>query len=421
MPEFNPAELTKSIGEIGESVKALTGSAVTKAELQPIQKSIVDLTQEIKDTRASIKSKDNELDDPLVGLFKSDFEFWTTLFSCNDQARGGIGREKAEKMLRGENGYTSRVKALLEKSTTGFNEAQDADGGLFLLPQIAAGLLQTTAQLSNFPSQAMNFPLAGVTYEMNALVDKNHSTNIAGGVTVSRFGEGGNPAKSKAAFEKITWKVSKQGGYTDITEEMLADVPAMAGMIPGLFKRAFDAADERDFVYQGAGAGEPLAALAAGNPALVTVSKEVGQAADTIVLENILKMRARIVDYSSAYWYATQDVIPQIATILNGDKPIFLQAGTTDVTDTILGRPVIYSEYAGAIGDLNDFAIVAPKHYGIANRQGITSQSSVHVRFLQGETTLRFVKRNDGQPLWKTFLTPVNGTTKSPFVNLQAR
>jgi HK97 family phage major capsid protein len=417
----NGGDINTLIKGLGDKVDGLKDKFVTLESAEKLNKSVNELTQEMKDVKASITTKDKELEHPLLGLFKSPDEFWIALLSSNGTGQHGLPREQAQKLLNGENGYVSRVKAMLEKSTTGFNEAQDADGGLFLIPQIASGLMVTPAKLSNFASQVRSFPISGVTYEMNALVDKNHSTSIAGGITVSRFGEGVSPTKSKAAFEKVTWKVSKQGGYTDITEEALADIPALAGLIPGLFQRAFDAADERDFLYQGLGAGEPVAALSASNPSLVTVAKETGQAADTIVLENILKMRSRCVDYGSAYWYATQDMIPQLATILNGNVPIFLASGTSDVPDTILGRPVIYTEYAAALGDLNDLALVSPKHYGIANRQGVTSQSSIHVRFLQGETTLRFVKRNDGQPLWKSVLTPVNGNTRSPFVNLAAR
>lgn len=416
MPEANLADVAKSIGDIGESVKTLSENAVTKNDVQPLQTKLNDLEQQIKEIKVG---DPNDLKDSVVGLYKSADEFWTDFFQARstDSSR----REAAHGRIFGDKGYISRVNVMLEKSTTGLNSAQDADGAIFLVPQISDTLLTTDVQLAGFESDALSFPVSGPTFEMRALVDKNHSSSVAGGVTVSRKGEGVSPDKSKPAFEKIMWKITKQTGYTDVTEELLADAPAAARLVPSLFALAFRSADESDFLYNGTGAGEPLAALHANNAALVTISKEVGQQADTIVLENILKMRARVIDYGMAYWYATQDVIPQIATITLGDMPIFLPSGTSDVPDRILGRPVKYTEHASALGDINDFALVSPKHYGVANRLGVQSSSSIHVRFLQGETTLRFIKRNDGQPLWKSALTPTKGTTKSPFVNLEAR
>lgn len=418
MPEKNDSP---TLGDIAKSVKDVgdrLDSFVKKEDLTPIDTKLTALEADITGIRNDIKTKDKVLEDPYLG-FKSTEDFWHTLV-CSIGAKGNVPPEAAMKLMKGDGGYLPKVRELL-KSTTGFNEAQDADGGIFLVDQIASGLLKTEASTAGFAASALNFPVAQLTYSMNALVDKNHTTSVSGGVTVSRLGEGVSPTKSKAAFEKVSWKVTKQGGYTDITEEMLEDAGALSSMIPMLFAQQFEFEAEADFLYDGTGAGEPLAALHANNPAILTVSKEVGQAADTIVLANLLKMRARIYNYAQAFWYATHDIIPQIAQITLGNSPIFLPSGTADVSDTILGRPVKYTEHASALGDLNDIALVEPKQYGIANRRGVTSQSSIHVRFLQGETTLRFTKRNDGQPLWKSVLTPKKGNTRSPFVNLEAR
>lgn len=416
----DPVALIKSaVGELKNDLSKQLEDKVSNKDAEALNKKVADLEAQIKEV--SIKTKDKELEDPYLGLFKKDADFFVALLSANgSRTQHGMDRQKAHDLIYGDKGYLKRVNELC-KAVDGFNEAQDADGAIFLVPQIASGLLSTEPQLSNFSSQAMNVPMGGLTWEINALVDKNHNTSVAGGVTVSRKPEGTSPGKSKAAFEKVALKVTKQAGYTDITEEALADIPALASFIPMLFAKAFRVAEEQDFLYEGSGAGEPLAALHANNPALITIDEESGQAADTIVLENLLKMRARVVDYGSAYWYATQDIIPQIATITLGNAPIFLPSGTQDVPDRILGRPVVFTEYASALGDLNDIALVAPKHYVIGTRQGVTSQSSIHVRFLQGETTMRFVKRNDGQPLWKSALTPNKGNTRSPFVNLSAR
>ena len=46
----------------------------------------------------------------------------------------------------------------------------------------------------------------------------------------------------------------------------------------------------------------------------------------------------------------------------------------------------------------------------------------MHVKFIEEEQTFRWSLRTDGQPLWRTALTPYKGTnTLSPFVALAAR
>ena len=55
-------------------------------------------------------------------------------------------------------------------------------------------------------------------------------------------------------------------------------------------------------------------------------------------------------------------------------------------------------------------------------RSGLDAAQSVHVRFVYGENTFRFILRTDGQPIWNSPMTLYNSTTTvSPFVLLAAR
>ena len=52
---------------------------------------------------------------------------------------------------------------------------------------------------------------------------------------------------------------------------------------------------------------------------------------------------------------------------------------------------------------------------------GLKVDSSMHIRFDYDETAFRFVMRYDGQPSWKSALTPKRGSnTLSPFVVLNS-
>jgi HK97 family phage major capsid protein len=90
---------------------------------------------------------------------------------------------------------------------------------------------------------------------------------------------------------------------------------------------------------------------------------------------------------------------------------------------TLFGRPVIAIEQAASLGDKGDVLLADMNQYVLADKGGIQSAVSMHVRFTNDETVIRFVYRVDGQPLWHSALTPFKGTsnTLSPFVTLDAR
>jgi HK97 family phage major capsid protein len=87
-----------------------------------------------------------------------------------------------------------------------------------------------------------------------------------------------------------------------------------------------------------------------------------------------------------------------------------------------MGRPVIPTEHNATLGTPGDIILADLTQYVMADKGAPTTASSIHVRFLNDETTFRFVYRVDGQPVWKKPLTPKNGTnTYSPFVALATR
>ena len=88
---------------------------------------------------------------------------------------------------------------------------------------------------------------------------------------------------------------------------------------------------------------------------------------------------------------------------------------------TLAGRPVFSLEQCPALGSLGDIILVDPTQYAVATRS-VRFQSSIHVRFLYGESAFRLSVRVDGQPYWAAPITAKNVvSTQSPFVALAAR
>jgi HK97 family phage major capsid protein len=91
--------------------------------------------------------------------------------------------------------------------------------------------------------------------------------------------------------------------------------------------------------------------------------------------------------------------------------------------ETLMGRPLIYSEKMQALGTAGDIGLVDFSQYLIGQKGNgnVDIASSIHFYFDYGKTAFRFTLRYDGQPTWETTLTPKRGSaTLSPFIVLSS-
>jgi len=92
---------------------------------------------------------------------------------------------------------------------------------------------------------------------------------------------------------------------------------------------------------------------------------------------------------------------------------------------SIKGLPAIAVEQAAVLGTAGDIVLAnLPNGYVLAEKGGIKTDMSIHVRFVYDEQVFRFVLRIDGQPVRATALTPFKGgagATQSHFIALATR
>lgn len=185
-----------------------------------------------------------------------------------------------------------------------------------------------------------------------------------------------------------------------------------------------------DAIVNGLGAGQPLGLLKSSS--LISITKETGQAADTVVVENLVKMWARCMARAraNAVWLINQTVEPQLLTMAlavgAGGSPVYLPPGGISAAPygTILGRPVLNVEYCQAIGDAGDIVLAGLGAYAVAVRGGVQSAMSIHLKFDYNQTAFRFLFEVDGQPWLASAVTPFKGgssNTLSTHVALAAR
>lgn len=331
-------------------------------------------------------------------------------------------------------GRTGRVDDRLHlctvdrNATAGSDEAgtyADPVGG-FLIPKgFSPNLLSVMAESDPLNGRTTQIPMTNAVVDIPARVDKNHTTSVSGGLRVYRRAETQTVSASRMEFEQVTLRAHSLFGVAYATEELLARSPiSFIALLEAGFKDEFGAKliDER---INGTGVGMMEGVLV--SPALVSVAKETGQAADTILYENIVKMRARCWGYGNAVWLANNDTLPQLMTLnqavgTSGMGMIWQPSAVADHPDTLLGRPLIFTDYVNTLGDQGDIICGNWSQYLEGILSGMSSDESVHVRFLEHERTFKFWMENDGRCWWRSALTPKNSTvTRSPFVTLDAR
>lgn len=247
-----------------------------------------------------------------------------------------------------------------------------------------------------------------------------------GGIRGYWLGEGGSFTASAPKFRQIDLKLKKAGALVYATDEMLADSVALESYVMRNLPEELRFTVE-NAIINGSGAGQPLGIVGSG--ATISVAKETGQAATTLVAENVMKMWSRRwVGANDYIWLVNQDVTPQLhsmsVAVGTGGNLVYMPPGGLSGLPyaTLYGRPVLEVEYCQTLGTAGDIILFSPGEYAAIDKGGIESASSIHVNFTTGEQVFRFVYRFDGQPKWNSALTPLNGSnTVSPYVMTATR
>jgi HK97 family phage major capsid protein len=348
-------------------------------------------------------------DDPLKG-FKTPREFLAAVMDAG--ARGYAGGDE-------------RLQYLATSGSDEAGEYSEPYGG-FLVPEgFVDEMLMVTPEADPMGGRVTEVPMESPVVGIPARTDKNHTTSVAGGLIVTRHPETMDLTSSRMQMEAVRLHATSLFGLSFATEEILTDSRLS-------FLAILEKGFQQQFIYQlinerlnGTGAGEFLGVM--NSPCLITVAKDNAQTAATISGTNVLNMRAQCWGYGDAIWLANHDCLPQLAQVhidnANG-FPITLyhMSDTEDVPDTLLGRPIKYTEYCQTLGTAGDLVLGNWSEYLEGEYQPLDTAESIHVRFLQHERTFKFWLRNAGAPWWRTALTPkYSAKTLSPFVTLATR
>lgn len=303
-----------------------------------------------------------------------------------------------------------------DAAAQGLGRTIGADGG-FLVGTTVADDIKLRMTAGEIFRRVTPIPLDAGTdgIEIN-LIDE--TSRVAG----SRHGavqgywldEGTAPGATRPKFWKYNLRLKGLAALGYATNSLLNNVAALGNVMLTSFGQELRFLAE-DAIVNGTGAGQPKGILSSGS--LIVIAKETGQAANSVVTQNLSKMWARLDNTGklspNTVWLINTDVNPQLDELAlpvgtGALEPRFVGYDQQGVM-RIKGKPVVAVEYCATLGSQGDIVLANFDEYGFIEQQ-MESASSMHVAFTTNEMAFRVTYFVDGDMKQKSALTPFKGS-----------
>lgn len=325
-----------------------------------------------------------------------------------------------------------RLEALSVANRRNFTEAISSAAGWtggYLLPVgFTTAMLRDTMVTAEYPllRNATFVPMTTDKMSIPVFADSSHA-NSPLGIEWQTVAENEAFTQRDVKVESRSLVCHKRGAKFYLSNELVMDGGPTTLSIIGEALRSSLLWDMEDQLWNST-AGI-TGALNCGSA--LEIAAETGQAAATIVTENLAKMYARMLPfrYNSAIWVSNQKCIPQLASLnvtlgatsegvgfVSGPRGAMLEP-----PNNLFGRPLFYSECLSTLGTSGDIVFIDPKLYAVGVRLDPVVESSIHERFGNDQVTYRVKYRAGGVPLLRETFTPANGDTCAWLVKIATR
>lgn len=316
----------------------------------------------------------------------------------------------------------------VQKAIQGMSITEGASAGVTVMPEFSNKIFDRVYE-NDLWGRTDNYTVSGNNMTFLANAETSRATGSRhGGMQGYWLQEGGTITKSKPSMREISLKLVKLGVVVYLTQELIDDTGIALEQYV-----ARKAAEEFNFMIgdslvNGTGVGQPLGFL--NSPALVSIAKETGQAAASLLSENIVKMYSRFYapNLGSATWFHNQDIAPQLylmtLPIGAGGVVTYMPPGGLSGSPyaTLMGRPMQPTEFNATLGTQGDITLADMGQILSISKGGVVQAVSMHVEFLTDQMALRFVMRLNARPWDIAPITPYKGSnTQSCFLTLDTR
>ena len=233
--------------------------------------------------------------------------------------------------------------------------------------------------------------------------------------------EASEKTATDANFRQVALTAHKLIGYTRASDELVDDsAVSLADFINGPLGFAGGVMWMEDYAFlRGTGVGQPTGVIDA--DATYTVARQQDSALEYLDFANML---AHLLPQSrsNAVWVINVAHQPEIITLEGpSGNPSFIwnPNAASGIPDTLLGRPVIWTEKTPSPNNKGDILLADFRYYLIGDRQATTIESTQFDRWRYDQTSWRAVHRVDGQPWLSAPITLADGSYQiAPFVVL---
>jgi HK97 family phage major capsid protein len=258
--------------------------------------------------------------------------------------------------------------------------------------------------------------------------ESRQSDSILGGFKFYYIAEADEKTSSKFKLRALFEELKKTACLIYGTDELWSDSQLGNVVIPAAVQIPWNAMIIED-ITTGSGAGRPLGILNA--DCTITVEKESGQNAGTVVEENIKNILTHLPSESwqspGLCWQVHKDMVPQLSTLTTavgtggGHAPMWHWREGGEKFNKLCGIDVLVNPYCPSVNERGTIILSDMREYIIAHKE-TKETTSMHFRFIYGEQAFRMVFRWDGQPSWSKAISPATGSNKiSPFIVLGER
>ncbi len=239
-----------------------------------------------------------------------------------------------------------------------------------------------------------------------------------GGMVAFWTEEGANAGESEPRFRQETLTAHNMTAYT-VTSQILLDDSAQSLEDFFLSERGFPGVMTwtEDYAFlQGDGVGKPEGFL--GSPCRFLVNRQTANAVEYL---DLTAMLTHMMPGNNGIWVAHQSVMQSLLEMEGpSGNPQFLWGNAVaGVPNTLLGRPIIFTDKLPFLGTEGDIIYVDWGYYLVGDRQTITIDLSTDEHFRNSLVSWRANERVDGKPWLASPITYQDGTFQvSPIIVL---
>ena len=343
---------------------------------------------------------------------------------CRTQYRAKNGDRNAYNKL------TAYQQEISRKAPAGMNEGTSSQGGYSVIPEWTDEIFSKVKAYPRLLDMTNKVTISGSTLNIPAINETSLADGSRGGGILNYWvSEGNTVTTSYPAMTQVQAVLNTDVVMIPLTNQLLEDNSYnLDAFLAEKVAEEFTWSEDYG-VLRGSGTGQPKGIL--NQASLVTITKESGQAAASVVFPNLAKMWAALWPPSraNACWLANPLVYQQLIQMTfpnaSGTYPAFGFVSWNAHEEfplRIFGKPVHECLMTTALGIAGDIILCDLKQLTTAEHPGMQVAVSDQVYFTSLQTLFRFVRRFDIQSPWTAGVTDFNSqATYSPFVVLQSR